>query len=131
MSEEEEKEERDIIMNLDSYVILDYIKSSVDIILNLKFEEIEKKLLDKNSSTITTNNHKKKGSNRNGEIINESINSPNAVSTSRSNYSNQEGPPKVYEELIQSLEADIRKHIRVKLKEYLWSVDRAAVKVAH
>jgi len=29
-----------------------------------------------------------------------------------------EGPPKVYEELIQSLEADIRKHIRVKLKEY-------------
>ena len=99
-------------MNLDSYVILDYIKSSVDIILNLKFEEIEKKLLDKNSNSITTN-HKKKGSIKTAEIINESINSPNAVSTSRSNFSNQEGPPKVYEELIQSLEADIRKHIRV------------------
>jgi hypothetical protein len=35
-------------MQLDSYTIIDYIKSSVDIILNLKFEEIEKRLLDKN-----------------------------------------------------------------------------------
>jgi hypothetical protein len=35
-------------MSLDSYVIIEYIKSSVDIILNLKFEEIEKKLLDRN-----------------------------------------------------------------------------------
>jgi hypothetical protein len=31
-------------------VVLEYIKSSVDIILNLKFEEIEKRLLDKNPS---------------------------------------------------------------------------------
>lgn len=35
-------------MSLDSYVIIEYIKSSVDIILNLKFEEIEKRLMDKN-----------------------------------------------------------------------------------
>lgn len=50
MSAEEEKEEKEIIFSLDSYVILEYIKSSVDIILNLKFEEIEKKLIDKNHS---------------------------------------------------------------------------------
>ena len=37
-------------MCLDSYVIIEYIKSSVDIILNLKFEEIEKRLMDKNGS---------------------------------------------------------------------------------
>jgi hypothetical protein len=49
-SPEEEREERDIIMSLDSYVIIEYIKSSVDIILNLKFEEIEKRLLDKNNN---------------------------------------------------------------------------------
>jgi hypothetical protein len=54
---EEETEERDIIMSLDSYVIIEYIKSSVDIILNLKFEEIEKRLLDKN------NDPSKRGSN--------------------------------------------------------------------
>jgi hypothetical protein len=52
MSREEEKEERDIIYSLDSYVILEYIKSSVDIILNLKFEEIEKKLIDKNHNNF-------------------------------------------------------------------------------
>jgi hypothetical protein len=51
-------EERDIIMSLDSYVIIEYIKSSVDIILNLKFEEIEKRLLDKN------NDPSKRGSNK-------------------------------------------------------------------
>ena len=37
-------------MSLDSYVIIEYIKSSVDIILNLKFEEIEKKLMDRNQA---------------------------------------------------------------------------------
>ncbi len=50
---EEEQEEREIIMSLDSYVIIEYIKSSVDIILNLKFEEIEKRLLDKNNDPHT------------------------------------------------------------------------------
>ena len=39
-------------MSLDSYVIIEYIKSSVDIILNLKFEEIEKKLLDRNQQNV-------------------------------------------------------------------------------
>lgn len=50
MNSDEEKEEKDIIYSLDSYVVLDYIKSSVDIILNLKFEEIEKRLIDKNGT---------------------------------------------------------------------------------
>ncbi len=114
LSPEEEQEERDIIMNLDSYVILEYIKSSVDIILNLKFEEIEKKLLDKNGSTINTHKQAKKNSRKNTSDVNgETINSPQVVSSSRSNFSSMEGPPKVYEELIQNLEADIRKHIRV------------------
>ena len=45
-------------MSLDSYVIIEYIKSSVDIILNLKFEEIEKRLLDKNQD------HSKQGSSK-------------------------------------------------------------------
>lgn len=49
VSPAEEEEERSIIMSLGSYVVIEYIKSSVDIILNLKFEEIEKRLLDKNN----------------------------------------------------------------------------------
>jgi hypothetical protein len=34
-------------MSLDAYIVIEYIKSSVDIILNLKFEEIEKRLIEK------------------------------------------------------------------------------------
>jgi len=84
---EDEREEKDIIMSLDSYVLIEYIKSSVDIILNLKFEEIEKRLMDKND--------------------------PKPQDTGRSSLmsTSGEGPPKVYEELIQSLEGDVRKHI--------------------
>ena len=80
MSAEDEKEEKEIIFSLDSYVILEYIKSSVDIILNLKFEEIEKKLIDKNG----TGGAGKKKENRLNE---ETINSPNIQSSTRSYYS--------------------------------------------
>jgi hypothetical protein len=73
MSPEEEKEEKDIIFSLDSYVILEYIKSSVDIILNLKFEEIEKKLIDKNNSL--SHNQSKKGK-HNKDIKDDTLASP-------------------------------------------------------
>lgn len=107
MSPDEEKEEKDIIFSLDSYVILEYIKSSVDIILNLKFEEIEKKLIDKNNS-IQHHHHqqpkkarKSSGSlNNNNDIIGDTIMSPQPLSSTRSNFSNMEGPPKIYEEVI-------------------------------
>ena len=46
--------------------MIEYIKSSVDIILNLKFEEIEKRLMDKNGN-----------SNRGGGGMNETIISSN------------------------------------------------------
>lgn len=96
---EDEAEERDIIMSLDSYVIIEYIKSSVDIILNLKFEEIEKRLMDKNGS-MQDNALSEKAKDR-------------APSDSQRSIQG-DGPPKIYEELIQSLEADVRKHIRVR-----------------
>lgn len=55
ISPEEEREEREIIMSLDPYIVIEYIKSSVDIILNLKFEEIEKRLLDKTNNNNSNN----------------------------------------------------------------------------
>ena len=89
-------------MSLDSFVIIEYIKSSVDIILNLKFEEIEKRLLDKNpdgskrgsQKSILTGSHQKVTGRHLGiTFIGED--------TDRSSAS-QSGPcPKVYEELIQ------------------------------
>jgi len=98
---EDEAEERDIIMSLDSYVIIEYIKSSVDIILNLKFEEIEKRLMDKNGSVLD-------------HALSEKARQEPVASDSQRSIQG-EGPPKIYEELIQSLEADVRKHIRVRI----------------
>ena len=45
--------------------------------------------------------------------------------------SQAEGPPKIYEELIQSLEADIRKHIRVILSKVNLNIDRITAKATH
>jgi hypothetical protein len=39
-------------MSLDPYIVIEYIKSSVDIILNLKFEEIEKRLIEKTENPV-------------------------------------------------------------------------------
>lgn len=44
---QEDREERRIIGQLDPFVVLQYISSSIDVIINLKFEDIENKMLQK------------------------------------------------------------------------------------
>lgn len=39
--------ERDMIHTLDPFIVLQYISSSIDVIINLKFEDIEDKMLQK------------------------------------------------------------------------------------
>ena len=105
--------EKNTIYGLETSVVLEYIKSSIDIILNLKFEEIEKRFIEKGRMSST-------------EHPRASIkSSANPESSARSNFSEMEGPPKVYEELIQGLEAEIRKHIRIEqqLKLHIESVE--------
>jgi hypothetical protein len=97
-------------MQLDTYVVIQYIKSSVDIILNLKFEEIEKRLMDKQDEG------KKKEESQRSVHSNVEKKNEEVSSSQRSSQSGVEGPPKVYEEVIQGLEANIRKHIRVSMK---------------
>ena len=41
----EDREERSLIGQLDPFVVLTYISSSIDVIINLKFEDIEQKML--------------------------------------------------------------------------------------
>ena len=43
------REDEEEIQQLDTFIVLEYIKSAIEIILNLKFEEIENRL--KESST--------------------------------------------------------------------------------
>jgi hypothetical protein len=41
------KEERDQLQDIDPFVIIEYIKSSIEILLSLKLEEQEKELKNK------------------------------------------------------------------------------------
>ena len=75
--------ERERLVDVDSFIVIDYIKSSIEILMNLKMEEQE---------------GEKKGTRRLDKTL--------------SNYSEFE-PPKEYETVIQKLENDIRNHIRV------------------
>lgn len=45
---DEDREERKMIWQMDPRVILQYINISIDVIINLKFEDIEHKMLEKN-----------------------------------------------------------------------------------
>jgi hypothetical protein len=114
VSRAEEEEERNIILSLDTYVVMEYIKSSVDIILNLKFEEIEKRLIEKNthreSNAGGTKDQFRSTSLRNDDTL---ISNPSDSARSQTTQPVKDGPPKIYEELLQGLEADIRKHIRI------------------
>lgn len=41
----DDREERTMITKLDPFVVLQYISSSIDVIINLKFEDIENKMI--------------------------------------------------------------------------------------
>ena len=43
----DDREERNMISKLDPFVVLQYISSSIDVIINLKFEDIESKMIQK------------------------------------------------------------------------------------
>jgi hypothetical protein len=85
----DQKNEKSTIYSLSTSVVLEYIKSSIDIILNLKFEEIEKRFIEK--GRVSNSDHPR------GSIKSSSA---NPESSARSNFSEMEGPPKIYEELI-------------------------------
>ena len=44
MENSEDRKERGLLENLDPFVVLKYITSSIDIIIELKFEDIENKI---------------------------------------------------------------------------------------
>ena len=45
METSDDREERNMISKLDPFVVLQYISSSIDVIINLKFEDIESKMI--------------------------------------------------------------------------------------
>ena len=66
--------------------LIEYIKTSIEILMNLKLEELE---MQRKEARIRDEDE------------------------SLSSIQTKDGPPQEYEEIIQKLEADIRTHIRV------------------
>lgn len=100
-NEEKLAEERSTLLTTDPFLIIEYIKTSIEILMNLRVEEL-----------VSLREHQK--------VLNESTTS--AVTPKE--------PPKDYEEVIQGLEGETRTHIRVN-NIFYWSLDRTAVKTAY
>ena len=140
METEEDRKEKSMINRLDPLVVLQYINVSIDVIINLKFEDIETKMLDKVTPKKKAMNELKnlrksmldgvevpsvkeftlqetpkeirEFMNQNGQKPETGANSERSTISSKVGGS-QFNCPKIYEEIIQKLEADIRKHIRI------------------
>ena len=70
---DEDREERKMIWEMDPRVILQYINISIDVIINLKFEDIEHKMLEKNGGARNDPNKSKRGLRQGGDELRASI----------------------------------------------------------
>ncbi len=119
-------------------VVIGYIKNTVDVLINLKLEDdlcaIEERHINGPKKRKRSNHYRPSAddnhyinSSRGGHGAPEiggamdSMRSADVVidneqyvsEPTSSNMTSREGPPKEYEEIIQTLEGDIRKHIRI------------------
>lgn len=90
--------ERKKLRDVDSFTILDYIKTSIEILMNMKMEESE--------------NDKKKEKGGKNKHLNSS-NSSKVVHTDSESSRSMEEPPKDYESMLQKYEAEVRNHIKI------------------
>lgn len=93
--------EKEKLKDADEFMILDYIRSSIEILMNLKIEEYEEEFEEKMKKWIKEMKKSEK------EVEN----------------SDEDDAPNNYEKLIQKLEADVWNHISVEqqLKLYVES----------
>lgn len=84
-SENTFENEKDVLKGMSPLQLVDYIKSSIEILMNLKLEELEQQRKD-------------------AKMQND---------VSLSSIKSKDGPSTEYEEIMQKLEEEIRTHIRV------------------
>ncbi len=99
-------------MHLGNFVLIDYVRASMDILLNMKIEQQQKEQSkgDARYGGIGASgfiNSSRGGHGASQDMMGESQRSSNSSSVFHGE------PPKVYEEMIQTLEGDVRKHIRI------------------
>ena len=142
----EDRSERNAIEQMDPLTVLQYINVSIDVIINLKFEDIELKIREhgatggssmplKQSQLMSDDRDETKQRSRNDSPKLEDLvveDTPQnfrdkvkkkprtEVGSQRSERVSESGSsicdvtcPRIYEEIIQGLEAEVRKHIRI------------------
>lgn len=101
-------------MEVDTLSLIEYIKTSIEILLNLKMET---SMSNGHSRSHYSNQKKRTSGMHNKDNTDTSNQLDNSQMTNNSNYTSttngQREPPKAYEEIIIKLENDIRNHIRV------------------
>ena len=130
-----------LINKLDPFVVLQYISSSIDVIINLKFEDIENKMLEKadgnrnsiEDAQVSINDTPDKIKRKQAKLAKSARAHSRKESRDIDKFPDNQSTssagapscPKVFEEIIQGLEADIRKHIRIEhqLKLHIESVE--------
>jgi hypothetical protein len=132
-----QNEKSKLMNSADCFQILEYIRSSIEIIMNLKIEDLEKNDKSKqqkqrpnkvNTDCLPSAEDRSRMGNTETDIEGISIESRNLIQQSMKDalahmISHNEtgeyvggkkiGPPAVYEKLIQKLEGDVRGHIRL------------------
>lgn len=116
------EKERRRLKSIDSFVIMDYIKQSVEILMNLKMEEFHFKEEENRRKGNFEKEEKQLKFKR--EVIDEAKKTKSKVLAGVAaviaetsidtdpDYTDRE-PPKGYERMLQKLESDIRSHIKV------------------
>ncbi|CDW79975.1 UNKNOWN [Stylonychia lemnae] len=124
-----EKEKKKLLKQ-DGFQILEYIRSSIEIIMNLKIEDLEKEMSmkkqgdsgnDMNSSSYSVTSasfvhasmKEALANSQHGHVESQKGNLVRDDNNSKKNSQQSEEPPKEYEKMLQKLESDIRGHIRL------------------
>lgn len=120
--------EKTKLLKQDGFQILEYIRSSIEIIMNLKIEDLEREMNQKKSSNkggdVSSSAQSSVSSKFVHQSMKESLAIENKMESQKGNIQvdfdkekddkgNSDNPPKEYEKMLQKLEADIRGHIRV------------------
>ena len=120
------EEEKANLEMVSGFQVLEYVRTSIEIIMNLKIEDLEKEFQNRNLFEKDSQNSDMNASQMSvasNNLIQQSMKDAIVamLETQESARTDREernpgyvrGPPKKYEKLIQKLESDVRGHIRV------------------
>ena len=117
------EDEKVKLEQISGFQVLEYVRTSIEIIMNLKIEDLEKEfqnrnLFEKDSQATDIDAMSIQSNNLIQQSMKDALaNMMETQESARSQLSSRpdvvRGPPKKYEKILQKLESDIRGHIRL------------------